>query len=377
MRRSLARTILAVFAGLAPMAAAAQEETPNRAQPPLNSAVEGAGTAATPMRVATREAPPFAMQDSDGEWSGVAISLFRAIADELDRPFQLEEASLADMIDGTAAGRYDAAVAALSITPEREAKVDFTFPYYSTGLGIAVQTGGAAGWLQVARNLFTWQFLVVIASLSTVLIAAGAAVWFFERRGNNEEFDRKPLRGVGDGFWWAAVTMTTVGYGDKSPRTLGGRIVGLIWMFTAMLIVASFTAAIAASLTVGRLDGRIRSVADLAQVRTGAVAGSTGIDEMEARGVAPARFDSVAEGLTALAAGRIDAFVHDRPLLVWLTSQNYPGELRVLEEPVGRQDYGIALPPGAEDREAVNRALLAYTRSPNWSRLLDRYLGGS
>ena len=38
-------------------------------------------------------------------------------------------------------------------------------------------------------------------------------------------------------FWWAAVTMTTVGYGDKTPVTTGGRIVGLVWMFTSVIVI--------------------------------------------------------------------------------------------------------------------------------------------
>ncbi|MGO2102628.1 MAG: ion channel [Psychroflexus halocasei] len=44
--------------------------------------------------------------------------------------------------------------------------------------------------------------------------------------------------------------MTTVGYGDKSPLSLGGRIVGLIWMFMAVIILSSLTAGIASALTV-------------------------------------------------------------------------------------------------------------------------------
>jgi len=61
--------------------------------------------------------------------------------------------------------------------------------------------------------------------------------------------------------------LTAVGYGDKAPRILGGRIVGLIWMLTSMSIVASFTASIAASLTVGSLGSTLETVSDLRDVR--------------------------------------------------------------------------------------------------------------
>ena len=297
------------------------------------------------------------------------------LADELDIAYRLEEAGLGEMIDGVADSRFDGAIAAISITPEREEQLDFTFPFYSTGLGIAVNPDVGGGWLRVARNFFTTEFLVVLAGLSSVLLLAGAAAWLFERRGNPEEFRSDPVRGLGDGFWWAAVTMTTVGYGDKSPRTLGGRIVAVIWMFTAMLIVASFTAAIAASLTVGQLGGKVRDANDLTEVRVGAIKGSSGAEELAERQVRTLPFDSVEAGFDALLAEEIDAFVHDRPLLQYIVLQDYQGDIRVLPDPIGRQDYALALEEGSALREPINRALLARVRSPAWSRLVEDYLG--
>lgn len=320
-------------------------------------------------------APPFAFRGPDGEWAGISIQLLSTIAHELDIAYRLEEASLDDMIDGVASNRFDGAIAAISITPRREEQVDFTFPFYSTGLGIAVSSDAGGGWLRVARNFFTAEFLAVLAGLSAVLLLAGAAAWFFERRGNAEEFRPDPVRGLGDGFWWAAVTMTTVGYGDKSPRTLGGRIVGLIWMFTAMLIVASFTAAIAASLTVGQLGGKVRDAKDLADLRVGTIGGSAGADELAERQIRSLPFDNVEAGFEALKAEEIDAFVHDRPLLQYIALNDYQGEVRVLPNPIGRQDYAIALQSGSALREPVNRALLARIRSREWSRIVDGYLG--
>jgi hypothetical protein len=43
--------------------------------------------------------------------------------------------------------------------------------------------------------------------------------------------------------------MTTTGYGDKAPTTVGGRILAILWMFTALIVTAGFTAQLAASLT--------------------------------------------------------------------------------------------------------------------------------
>ncbi|SPJ23355.1 transporter substrate-binding domain-containing protein [Palleronia abyssalis] len=371
MIKLFARAAALLFLLTVPVSA--QDETPSDTQPQLAEAVESAAGAS--LIVATREAPPFALRGPDGEWTGIAIEMWEALADELDLAYDLRETTLADMIEGTAEGQYAASVAALSITADREFRVDFTYPYYSTGLGIAINPISTGGWLQVARNFFSWQFMVVLAGLSAVLLTAGVAIWFFERKGNEEEFSRKPVKGLGDGFWWAAVTMTTVGYGDKSPRTIGGRIVGLIWMFTAMIIVASFTAAIAASLTVGQLGSGIEGASDLDSVRVGVVESSTGAEELARRRIDARGFESVAEGYEALLEARLDAFVHDRPVLSYVARDQFDGQVRVLDQDIGREQYGIALPEGSDLREPLNRALLSYINSPRYEELIRRYLG--
>ncbi|WP_320044731.1 ion channel [uncultured Desulfobacter sp.] len=73
-------------------------------------------------------------------------------------------------------------------------------------------------------------FLEVIFTLFMLLLLVGFLIWFFEKDKNREQFGGSPFSGIGSGFWWSAVTMTTVGYGDKAPRTVAGRFVGLIWM---------------------------------------------------------------------------------------------------------------------------------------------------
>ncbi|WP_166433963.1 transporter substrate-binding domain-containing protein [Roseovarius spongiae] len=335
---------------------------------------EGGDEAPAPLVIATKNAPPFAFMDTNGEWTGIAIDAVTAIARDIGREVEWREDTLQGMLDAVEAGEVDAAAAAISITHARESKLDFTFPYYTTGLGIAVDPEAGGGWLRVLRNLFTWQFAAAIATLSGVLLIAGAAVWLFER-GRNEEFPRDPAQGLGDGFWWAAVTMTTVGYGDKSPRTLGGRIVGLIWMLTAMLIVASFTAAIAAALTVGSLGHRIQGVGDLRDYRVGVVSDTTGAEEMRARGMRTGRFETVNDAFDALLAGRVGAVVYDKPLMQWVAMQDYDGEIAILENAIGRQDYGIALPTDSPLREPMNRSLLTYLRSDDWNRVQNRHLG--
>ena len=70
--------------------------------------------------VGTKEAPPFAMKDSTGSWTGISIQLWRQLAAELNLDFEFRELDLKGLLDGVKGGSLDAAVAALTITPERE-----------------------------------------------------------------------------------------------------------------------------------------------------------------------------------------------------------------------------------------------------------------
>ena len=79
-------------------------------------------------------------------------------------------------------------------------------------------------------------------------LITGIIVWSFERRKNSEMFGDGTVAGIGHGIWWAMVTMTTVGYGDKSPKTTGGRIVALMWMIFSIIFIANVTANITTSL---------------------------------------------------------------------------------------------------------------------------------
>jgi hypothetical protein len=77
---------------------------------------------------------------------------------------------------------------------------------------------------------------IVIASASTVVtVVAGVLVTVVEH---------KTYPSIGTGLWWAAQTVTTVGYGDNIPTSLGGRLVAVLVMFMGIGFLTVVTAAI-------------------------------------------------------------------------------------------------------------------------------------
>lgn len=325
------------------------------------------------LSVATRAVPPFAIRTAAG-WEGISVELWSRVAEQLGRPFKLRELGLHEMLAAVEAGTVDAAAAALTITSDREARVDFSHPFHTSGLGIAVHRTPGGEWLEALQRVFSGQFLKAMSPLLLLLTLSAVLVWLVERR-RNPQFDSRPVRGIGAGLWWSAVTMTTVGYGDKAPVTAAGRLIAMIWMFAGVVIVSSLTAAIATALTVGKLEQSVSGLEDLYRSRVLTLVGSTSEDFLQERLVRFRTAESLPAALQALADGQAEAVVYDIPILRYLVAEGYPDSLRVLPQILQRQDYGIALPVGSPLREDVNRALLQIIGSPEWQRLLERYLG--
>jgi polar amino acid transport system substrate-binding protein len=322
--------------------------------------------------VGTRVVPPFVIEE-EGAYTGLTVQLWDHIAAELELAYVFEERDLEGLLAGVEDGSLFASASALTVTAEREERVDFTHPFFATGLGIAVPHR-PGGLVHAVSRLFSLEFLWVFGLLGGLLLFWGMLVWLFEKA-ENPEFGGTPAQGIGSGFWWAAVTMTTVGYGDKAPRTLGGRVVGFIWMFTAIVVISFFTAAIASSLTVTQLESGVSGRQDLPNARVGSLEGAAAVAFLAGDGIQARPYPSIASGLEALAAGELDAFVHDAPILRYYGQGAFSGRVRVLPGTFLEQFYGIALPPGSDFRDRINVILLDYIASEPWSQAKRRHLG--
>ncbi len=232
--------------------------------------------------VGTKEVAPFAMKRPDGSWGGVSIELWKATAEDLGLKYKFHETDLEGLLDGLEDGSLDAAVAALTVTPERERQIDFTHPFFTSGVGIAVAPKARSGWLGVLSGLFTRDFVKILISLLGLLLAIGLLVWAFERRRNPDQFGGRGAKGVWSGLWWSAVTMTTVGYGDKAPVTLPGRLLAILWMFSSLVMVSFFTATVTTMLTVSHLTSTVRGPNDLPSARVATVDESTSAEYLKA-----------------------------------------------------------------------------------------------
>ncbi len=93
-------------------------------------------------------------------------------------------------------------------------------------------------------------FVFAFSVLGVTTILGGVSFYLVEGKLNPE------IRSMADGVWWALVTVTTVGFGDITPVTTLGRIVGGAMMIGGMFTLALFAGIVGSSLVSGILNIR-------------------------------------------------------------------------------------------------------------------------
>jgi ABC-type amino acid transport substrate-binding protein len=319
--------------------------------------------------------PPFLIKETDNTWRGLSLDLWQIVAREIGVDFELTEYTSVETVrDDIIAGKVDI-IPALAVTEAHERLLDFSHQYLRSGLAIAIPaTADDPRLLRFAKHLLSSDFLLVMGGLLLLSLLAGFLIWLAEGH-RNRDFGGGPVKGTGHGFWWAVVTLTTVGYGDKAPKTIPGRFMAITWMFASIFLIASFTAAITATMTVGSLEGKIRSIADLPGARVGALSRSEGKAFVNAKGISVQSFDNIQAGLSALAGEKIDALVLNEAILRYMSQNTYKGDVVILPETFDHYFVGMAMPTNSIWKERINLALLDVIGRDEWAESLSHYLG--
>jgi len=129
------------------------------------------------LRIAVYDVPPYGYVDSDGSISGVSVDLWRRVAEQMEWPFRLIPVSdMESILSGLEQGHFDAAIGAITITPERAARVDFSYPAHRSGVAIAIrkETGPLFAIMSYATALAELSPLIIV--ILTMLVLIGLAM---------------------------------------------------------------------------------------------------------------------------------------------------------------------------------------------------------
>lgn len=324
------------------------------------------------LKVALRSSPPFIMK-ADGGYTGVSVDLWEEIAPATNREFDYHEyEDLGRMLRDIESGEVDLCINPLTVTSERLTRFSFTQPYYISGVAIAVKVKESSGMIAFMKSLLSRQFIEVVALLFIVIFVFGFLIWLVERRKNPDQFG-KGLRGIGQGFWWSAVTMTTVGYGDKAPVSGAGRFLSIIWMFTAVIIISSFTASISAALTYDKFKTDIRGINDLRNVNVGTVSNSSTAGYLSETRIKFTGYEKLSDAVDALENGKLDAVVYDEPILRYeIYSKGLNDQVELIPSGANAVYFGFAS-KDLEFLQEINPHLIETIEGKAWRKLLESY----
>jgi ABC-type amino acid transport substrate-binding protein len=332
------------------------------------------------VRVVTRNVEPFSFQ-KDGQWTGFAVELWQDVAREMNLESEFVTADTPkQMVEAVQARTADVGVGALSITAEREKVIDFSQPFYESGLGIVVSKRPPTALEIVGSTLasvFNWKFIGSFALLILAMLVISHLVWMFEHKINEDMWPKNYVAGMWESFWWAISTLLVGGADNKGPIGVGGRLVAIAWMLLSIVLIALLTGSFAANLTVDKLQGDIAGADDLARKDVATIRGSTAEAWLNAHGAHVFPFADVMACLDALRDRKVKAVVYDAPILQYQLQKAKDDSLSMVGDLFDRSNYGFALQQDSPLRERMNQALLTLYERGVTDDLRKKYFGAS
>nr|WJO13358.1 ionotropic receptor IR8a [Spodoptera frugiperda] len=223
------------------------------------------------------------MYNEDGQplYEGYCIDLIARLSETMSFDYEIVSPKTGDfgkklpngtwdgVVGDLMRGETDIAISALTMTAEREEVIDFVAPYFEqTGILIVIR--------KPIRKTSLFKFMTVLRtevwlSIVAALVLTGFMIWLLDKYSpysarNNPDAYPYPCREftLKESFWFALTSFTPQG-GGEAPKALSGRtLVAAYWLFV-VLMLATFTANLAAFLTVERMQTPVSSLEQLAR----------------------------------------------------------------------------------------------------------------
>jgi polar amino acid transport system substrate-binding protein len=334
---------------------------------------------AAPLRVGVHEKPPFGMKNPDGSWTGLSVDVWRNVATRAGLSYELIEVPFEDIRAGVANGTLAAAIGEIGVTAEDEKVMDFTQPFLISPLGIAVRDRAWKSiWIEALLDFFNWTVGQFVIGVIAAMLLVSVLIWLVERQHRAGHF-QGGIQGIGAALWFSAVTMTTVGYGDKTPSTILGRFIAICWMFVGVLLISSFTATVTSSMAASRLNNSITRLSDFHHLTCGVLKGSDAEQLAIRFGVNIVTYESIESALQAMIRKETEATVADKISLIYLQRELAksipPSRFEIPEFTIRNALLAIPVRTHHPDFEKINQSLLDLTSSDEWDAFVTRWLG--
>jgi polar amino acid transport system substrate-binding protein len=321
---------------------------------------------------------PFVM-GKEAHLDGFYVDLWEAISQLVNFRSRIHVVNSApELVRHLEEGKADVGFTGLAMTPDLYKKADLSFPVFTSGLQIMLLNTPKILLHRVAEDLFTIVFsrymLYLFMLLGLVAVFIGHVIWLCER-GTNPDFHKGYLKGVGQGIWWAFVTVTTVGYGDATPRRALGRVFAVIFMVSGFLLLAVVTTIITTKLTIHHLQQRISGPHDLVGKRVVTLANTGFLPFLEGLKIKVVLCETVEDAAMAVEKGKGDCVVINSGQLRHFIFLKGRGRFRLVGEEFHKESSAISIPWGSPYRQKINWAILELKANGTYEKLLAKWFG--
>jgi ABC-type amino acid transport substrate-binding protein len=320
--------------------------------------------------------PPFVIKAGENEFEGLSIELWENIAKSAGLNFNYElHSDFISILKKLEYREIDLTINPMDVNDLRVEKFDMTQPFSISSIGVAIPYMNRSTFAVFVSNIFSLAFLEIILLLVLIIFIFGFFLWMVERKHNKFQF-RPGILGLFDGLWWSAVTMTTVGYGDKAPKTNKGKAIAIIWMFTAVIIISSFTAGIASTLTISGLQTDIENAEDIRLAENICTVGaSSGEAYLKQENIPVTQaFASPILALRTIARKENDVLLYDNTVLQYYINRlSLDEKVKLLPFTLKEHYQSFMLPKRHPAFDLINVGLLREIQKEHWLDLQRKY----
>ena len=323
------------------------------------------------LQVGTLERIPYSWKETDGTWTGPAIKLWQEIAAKNGFQYELKEFTWDEMNLKMQDGSMDICATGVQITAEEDRTINFAFPFYAGGFSIAAHSREATLPRTVIARVMTFEVLIWLIFMILATGVAGSIIRIVERRGGSGQF-AQPSSFV-NSMWWAVSTLSTVGYGDFVPRTTTGKLVGTIWIFVSIILVAIFSATIVATLTVGRLSPYLKSLENIQTNRVGIIDRPSSRLISKKLGILPDIYANYNDAFEALDRREINGFLHPTIELKSMMIQRRDPNIYLIPTEITKGFISIGISEKLDGKivSKINSSIIEIIESPEWIETLQ------
>ncbi len=324
--------------------------------------------------VAVKPVPPFVMEEN-GHFSGYSIDLWNEVARTAGwTDFEFKDVgTVPAMVNALTSKQADVAVAALSITAERDKIIDFSHPFYDSGLDLLVKGGGSPNPLTLIKRLFTPAVLLVLLTVCIGVIVVSHILWFVERHHNHEDFPKNYSDGMIESIWWSTSVLLGGYCMNKDPRGLTGRFIGTLWALVGIATIAYMTATATTVMTVDTLSSDINGPSDLHGAPVATLQGTSADHFLQGMHLNVVECATLDDAVAALEKDKVKAVIYDSPIMMYYLAEHPSNELHLVGHLFDKQKYGFGLQLNSKLRQELNSALLTVSETDFIDQLDKRY----